>query len=270
MLFKSIIPQFIINSIKKYFFYFKEYDTYELASHDADGYENDELITHTINRALQFRNDLEIHKKQNSNLLNILAPFHFISKDKPIRVLDFGGGPGTHFMIVKSFFGDRIALEWRVLETPKMVKHAKSNHLETEEIRFYDSKTDCIDKFAPDLIIASASLCYARDPISTLKSLIGLNPLFFYLARTPVAEKKAVLLQRTRISDNGPTFYKADKKLNKRVIKIPVTITDQSSLENAINEKGQILFKVTDQESPYISKGVVYNCYTYLIEVQNT
>lgn len=142
--------------------------------------------------------------------------------DRPLTVLDFGGGCGFHYF--RAVPTVRTSLRWAIVETPTMAERA----VKVAQGRF-DVFTDvaaaanALDRI--DVVHASSAIQYVPDPLATLRTLTALRPRYFTLARFPVwAAAQIVGIQTSPLAANGigpmpPTI--AD-----RPIKYPVTFTN--------------------------------------------
>jgi putative methyltransferase (TIGR04325 family) len=121
--------------------------------------------------------------------------------DRPLRVLDFGGGCGFHYFRVT--LATRAPLRWAVVETPTMAERAaKLANGRFDVFTTVDEASAALDRI--DLVHASSAIQYASDPLETLKSLATLRARVFALLRFPVWNSPQVVgLQKSRLSDNG-------------------------------------------------------------------
>jgi putative methyltransferase (TIGR04325 family) len=121
--------------------------------------------------------------------------------DRPLRVLDFGGGCGFHYFRVT--LATRAPLRWAVVETPAMAaRAAKLANGRFDVFTTIDEASAALGQI--DLIHASSAIQYVPNPLDTLKSLAALRARFFALVRLPMWDlPQAVGLQRSRLSQNG-------------------------------------------------------------------
>ena len=97
--------------------------------------------------------------------------------NRPLRVLDFGGGRGSFRAYVHDFFGERIRTEWRVVETPEQVQF--NDDLACAGFEFSTS----IGSAPYDLAMFSGSLQYINEWQAPLREA---NAEIIYIARTPL------------------------------------------------------------------------------------
>lgn len=122
-----------------------------------------------------------------------------------IRVLDFGGAAGAHYLVATAFFREKIRIHWNVVETPAMAQAA--GKLAKQGLKFYPDLSDAARSLSPlDLVLASGSIHVCEDPIGKLDSLISLGAKHLILTRTCFLETQETLCfdQTSRLSENGP------------------------------------------------------------------
>jgi len=138
-------------------------------------------------------------------LLRTLCSVAWAKKRGQIRVLDFGGAAGAHYLVASAFFMGRIRIYWNVVETPAMAQAA--GRLAKQGLKFYSDLTDAARSLSPlDLVLASGSIHVCEDPIGKLDSLISLQAEHLILTRTCFldTQESLFLTQKSRLSENGP------------------------------------------------------------------
>jgi putative methyltransferase (TIGR04325 family) len=142
--------------------------------------------------------------------------------ERPLTVLDFGGGCGFHYFRVTAAL--RSQIRWATVETPTMAERATR----VAEGRF-EVFTDIAEAAAAlgliHLVHASSAIQYVPDPLATLKALAALQAPYFMLARFPVwSRNQLVGVQTSPLAANGigpmpPTI--ADRQ-----IRYPITFVN--------------------------------------------
>jgi putative methyltransferase (TIGR04325 family) len=119
----------------------------------------------------------------------------------PLHVLDFGGGCGVHYFTCTERFCK--PLKWVIVETSPMVHRGRQ--LARGRFELFTDIRAASDRMSKiDLILASGSIPYVPDPLSTLKSLVSLHPRYFALARFPAwGGSQLIGLQNSFLSQNG-------------------------------------------------------------------
>ena len=136
----KLIPPLVLDIIqsKQHAHKYVNYkDALKLCTESA--YEENELIEVILKKTITFKkniNKVPISTTSAFSLLSLINPI-ISNKNGVINVLDFGGACGAHYFQAKTVINDKIKINWAVVETPTMVKHAKQ--LETEELRFFDN-----------------------------------------------------------------------------------------------------------------------------------
>jgi len=152
--------------------------------------------------------------------------------ERPMTVLDFGGGCGFHYFSVTASL--RSQLRWAVVETRTMAERA----LKLAQGRF-EVFTNIADAAAAlgriDLIHASSAIQYVPEPLNGLKALAALRAPYFMLARFPVwSRNQTVGVQISPLAANGigpmpPNF--ADRQ-----IRYPVTFTNFDEVMGVLSD----------------------------------
>ena len=206
-----------------------------------------------------------------------------------MRVLDVGGGAGFHFFIAKAaIFGDSgagrseerrtsssskkspIELQWRVVETPSMVKGAKARGLEERGLRFFDDIRAAAQSLGNiDLILASSSLQYFPDPIAALRDMIGVQASYLFITRTPLSLQGTMRkMQTSRLGDNGPGPLPSELSSLDRDITFPITYPDKKDIEAVLRTRYNILVRFHEERSSFGSGLQRYDNYGYFCRLQ--
>jgi putative methyltransferase (TIGR04325 family) len=142
--------------------------------------------------------------------------------ERPLAVLDFGGGCGFHYFHVVA--ATPIPLRWAIVETPIMAERAA---------RLAQGRFDTFTEIATaakalgriDLVHTSGAIQYVPEPLATLKALAQLRPRYFALARFPVWGKAQIVgLQTSPLSDHG--IGPMPSSIANRQIEYPITFTN--------------------------------------------
>jgi putative methyltransferase (TIGR04325 family) len=142
--------------------------------------------------------------------------------ERPLRVLDFGGGCGFHFFRVNAVL--RPQLRWAIVETRTMAERAEKVAQGRFEV-FTDVTGAVAALGRVDLVHASSAIQYVPDPLGTLKALAALRAPYLMLARFPVwGRNQLVGVQTSPLAANGigpmpPTI--ADRQ-----IRYPITFVN--------------------------------------------
>lgn len=152
--------------------------------------------------------------------------------ERPLTVLDFGGGCGFHYFRVSASI--RSQLRWAVVETPTMAERA----LKLAQGRF-EVFTNPADAAAAlgrvHLVHASSAIQYVPEPLNTLKALVALRAPYFMLARFPIWSRNQVVgVQTSPLAANGigpmpPTI--ADRQ-----IRYPITFVNFDDVMGVLSD----------------------------------
>jgi putative methyltransferase (TIGR04325 family) len=152
--------------------------------------------------------------------------------DRPLTVLDFGGGCGFHYFRVASAI--RTPLRWAIVETPAMAERAAKLARGRFEV-FTDIAAAAEALGHVDLVHASSSIQYVPEPLATLKTLAALRARYFALARFPVwGGAQLVFVQTSTLAANG--VGPMPPNIADRKIKYPVTFTNYDEVLRTLGQ----------------------------------
>ena len=198
------LPPVLLDFIRNRQSPIKIYDNYQAALADADSYEDPLLTELVAAKGKQFAETLQTTNELDYSHLRILLAVVGSPSSTTLRVLDFGGGSGTHYWVAKKILGNNVELDWRVVETPSMVKAVTRYELANEELTFYSDVQEAVSDATFDAVYASSSVHYTPDPYATLEILCNIRSKRLIITRTPMADEDLILLQTSRMRDNGP------------------------------------------------------------------
>ena len=137
----------------------------------------------------ELRNNLTFH--------NIMMTYAYVlalaSRHKNvISMLDWGGGIGHYYLIGKTLVPE-IDIDYYCKDLPVLAKYGANLF---PEANFYDDET-CLER-TYDFVLASTSLQYSQDWITTLKGLVKATSGYLFVARLPILQKTSsyVMVQR--------------------------------------------------------------------------
>ena len=213
------------------------YESYEAALADADSYEDPLLTELVAAKGKQFAETLQTTNELDYSHLRILLAVVGSPSSTPLRVLDFGGGSGTHYWVAKKILGNDVELDWRVVETPAMVEAVTRYELANEELTFYSDLQEAVSDATFDAVYASSSIHYTPDPYATLEILCNIPSKRLVITRTPMADEDLILLQTSRMRDNGPGPVPPDfaAKIDFAIVTYPVSILSRPLIQTNLN-----------------------------------
>ena len=242
-----------------------EYASFEEAMKHADGYEDNILTKVIVAKGKKFAENLS-----NTKSIDLLSLRTFIGlastlNSKKLVVLDFGGAAGTHYFIAKSILSNDIALDWRVVETTQMVKQARIQDLENNELKYFETIDNAVADSEIDLIFASSSIHYTPKPYKVLTSLASINAKILMITRTPFTDVSVVLLQHSALSANGVGEIPSEIGVSDKEISYPVTIMGKHEVEAILKKFGDIRLKISEGKITYSSDKRSFDMWGYVV-----
>jgi putative methyltransferase (TIGR04325 family) len=230
------------------------------------GYENIELITEIVTKTIKRRNELKsgapLSLAEMRSLIGLLE-----LKSSNLKVLDFGGGAGTHFDTFSSVFPN-LNFEYFVVETPEMVKMSKKLRTPEENLTFLtmEELKNVSKQF--DLLLLNSSLQYTLDPVSTFQGLIELMPSSIWITRFPLNEELGTLTIRqvSNLSDNGPG---SSTNISDLKVEYQATILSRASFEVELLKKYKIVAKFEEEQSPFGHSFPSVHAWGYLVSLSD-
>jgi putative methyltransferase (TIGR04325 family) len=118
----------------------------------------------------------------------------------PLRVLDFGGAAGLHYLAAKRAFPER-RFRWAVMEMPLMVNRAA--HLAGEELQFFSTIETARNWLGGlELLHSIGALQYNAEPIAILEGLLALEPRHALWAKLALGCERET--QFSLLCEHGP------------------------------------------------------------------
>jgi putative methyltransferase (TIGR04325 family) len=151
--------------------------------------------------------------------------------ERPLTVLDFGGGCGFHYFRVTAAMQSQ--LRWAIVETPTMAQRAMKLAEGRFEV-FTDIAAAATALGRIHLVHASSAIQYAPDPLGTLRALATLQARYFMLARFPVwSRSQLVGVQTSPLAANG--IGPMPPEIADRQVRYPVTFTNFDDVMRIMN-----------------------------------
>lgn len=150
-----------------------------------------------------------------------------------LDVLDFGGAAGQHYFEAQAYFGDRIALRWRVVETEAMVHAAQV--LACDGLSFFSDLSTAVREFTPDLVFSSGALQCLQSPVTTLRQLVnvGARHLFFTRLSLHPRGETCYIVESSPSWAHGPVRRRTE---HEGIAAYPLTIVPVRSVEDCLGE----------------------------------
>ena len=170
--------------------------------------------------------------------------------DRPLHVLDFGGGCGFHRLRVGAAI--RAPLRWAVVETPAMAERAAKLAQGRFEV-FTDIAAATAWLGRIDLVHASSSIQYVPDPLAVLKTVAELRARYVMLARLPSWGRAQIVgVQTSRLAANG--YGPMPPHIADREVKYPITFMNFYDVVQVLNEY-EIALAIDSPSAEYDFRG---------------
>ncbi|MDP9072881.1 MAG: methyltransferase, TIGR04325 family [Actinomycetota bacterium] len=249
----------------------KGYRSYDEAIIDchSQGYGQEQLAQIVCEKTRRYRDELEAVPvtADLATTAMLLALEHAMAQldgSRALRVLDFGGGGGVLYWLVRRYLPAAARLEWSVVETKTMAAAAVSA-LAGEEIRFFASIAEAITEGGPpDLVHSSSALQYVPDPRGLARAFLDTQVPVLLLTRLALAVDgdDVTVVQSSRLSDNGPGPLPLG--VRDRVVKYPVTFVTKSWLEQTLAQRYVIRARFDGPTPPWRVQGRMIGEFGYL------
>lgn len=198
------------------------------------GYQDAEVIDVVIEKNKQLREQhLPEMMISASDQLIALAVACAVNRNPATRVVDYGGGGGSHYFSTRRIVELPPQLRWHVIETPLMAERAAA--LSDETLSFADCLATAVEALGGvDLVIASGVLHCCDNPLAVLAELLSARPAHVLLTRSlnPDLDFTAFVAQESMLSSNGPG--QLPSKFKDRTVRYPNHIVPHSQLEQLL------------------------------------
>ena len=177
------------------------YASFEQALSESDGYDSVEAVAYA---------EAELERQNghlSTRIMRLLAALQYVNaREGRLRVLDFGGSVGGLYFMTRPFLNIEA---WRVCELPRM---ARAGRKRTDGVlEFTEELSDC----SANVVLASGSVQYCRDPYQTLRTLLPLGR-YVVLDRVPLLAEDRLTVQRVRpylFQGSFPAWFLSEAKL---------------------------------------------------------
>ena len=203
--------------LKRGMYYAGNYPDWITASAHASGYDSEMILERVeqatakviAGKAKYERDSMVFEKVQHS--FPVLAGLlrAAIENGEHLSVLDFGGSLGSSYYQCRDFLSILPSLKWGVVEQEIFVKRG-SEQFETEQLKFYYTIAECIQKANPNVVLLSSVLQYLPEPYVILEELINSGISHIIIDRTvfSIYERDRIAIQHVPTS-----IYKASYPL---------------------------------------------------------
>jgi putative methyltransferase (TIGR04325 family) len=208
-LIKDLLPPLLASALRRRMLDTRACTSFQQALTDSagDAYEANDLVEAVVAKNVAYRQALIDTSTLDLSAVRTLAALAIAgaSPARPLSVLDFGGGGGSHYTVARAALGRDQPLRWAVVETPAMVRAAAP--MRDGSLEFFDDIEAARDYLgAIDLTFTSSALHYCPAPLDVLARLGALRAQHLMITRTAFFDGVDTLfsVQKSRISSNGP------------------------------------------------------------------
>ena len=132
--------------------------------------------------------------------------------DEKICILDFGGGVGTHYELLKQTIPNYSLIDYHIIETKETCVEARSLFNKNENITFHDGFPN--EKLNPTVCYTNSVLQYIEDWLGVIKNMIEMNPEYIVLDDLPAGDNVEFITIQNYYSSKMPhRFFNLDKSI---------------------------------------------------------
>ncbi len=174
--------------------YTGNYETWEDARRDSVGYE-DPVIFDRVKDSIEKVRAGEAAGERDAVLFEqVPYPFPLLTgllraalSSNRLNVLDIGGSLGSTYFQCRGLLDRLDELRWNVVEQLSFVEYGRE-HLQSRELRFYDSIDACLTAERVDVAVLSSVLPYVETPYKLLEEVVARKFEHIIIDRTPLLE----------------------------------------------------------------------------------
>lgn len=210
---KDWIPPYILRKVTGLFYgWHGEFKSWGEAMKHCKGYNDTEILEKVRASALQVKNGSAIYERDSVIFDHIEYSFPLLSgllwvacqKNNKLNVLDFGGSLGSSYYQNKFFLDCVSEVNWCVVEQPDFIDAGRKD-FENDRLHFFKTMNDCFKTYKIDVILLSSVLQYLEQPYALLAEIIGLDPEYIIVDRTPFIQGN----DRITAQKVNPSIYRA-------------------------------------------------------------
>lgn len=179
-------------------------------------------------------------------LLSAINHILITTEKKEMKILDYGGACGEHYLAIRKFLPAHLSVRWVVIDRPDMVKIAVSRNLSSEELVFISD----LEKIkGVDLIFSSSILQFEANPYHTLKKLLELKARFILFDQVclNLNNSDSVGVSQSLLSEHGPgplPDYYRDKPL-----KLPYTLLAFNRFMSLVTDSYELVYRAGENKT---------------------
>ena len=162
-------------------------------------------------------------ERWHTNICHLI--FQKLGRKHSLRVLDFGGGDGLHYLKAKPtlfhygcgcfnpYAHKRKGLEWNIVEFQECVDKYKDSMPDEPQLKWFSSMDELDGKM--DIVYSDSTLRYIENYQDALSKMMSFNPWYIFLHRSTIGQHNTCLgrqlFGRQRL--NGPDVEFGDESL---------------------------------------------------------
>jgi putative methyltransferase (TIGR04325 family) len=205
----------------------------------------EEIVAKTEARSLELNKNAPLTGPE----IRTATGFMMLPNRDSFRVIDLGGGAGTHFDTLRRIFPDA-KIDYYVIETKEMVRQATEKRIGIDGLTFLSDPESPTLRGDFDLMLANSSLQYLPDVEKTLKQILKLKPKNIFITRTPFTfdAETAHINQISRLVDNGPLGRASNSRA---LVRYQANILPLTHFTKIFPEDYKELFSIQEELNPF-------------------
>jgi len=264
--YKDLFPPIVIKILKKvlhknklsHFNSFKE--TQKTCASSKDGWQYNELCQMVGDKTVIHKNSIKKPYNVHPTYLFLggaLTKFHS-EYERKINILDFGGSCGAVYFDIRPLLGDKVKLEWNVVDLPEMIQSAKTHNLMNAELQFFDTIENVPATI--DIIHTSSTLHYAENAYEIIQKFVNMNAKYILFNRMLFneTENDFFIVHHSGYGGIGPGKIPVGYK--DKNIDFPVMIMSFKKFSKLLEEKYELEweFNVGREVNGITEQGLLY------------
>lgn len=176
--------------------YVGDYASWQEAVDHSTGYDSDLILDKVSTALLKVKSGEAVYERDSVLFDRIEYPFPVLAgllhmaaaNDGKLTVLDFGGSLGSTYFQCRDFLSVLPELKWCIVEQPIFVQRGREL-FESDQLRFFFSMQECIEKEMPNVVLFSGVLQYIQNPFELLKTAMDTEAQYIIIDRTPFSDE---------------------------------------------------------------------------------
>ncbi len=240
--------------------YTGNYSFWQEAVANSTGYDSDIILEKVSSARTKVKSGEAVYERDSVLFDKVEHSFPLLAglfraaaaNEGKLTVLDFGGSLGSTYFQCREFLSVLPQLKWCIVEQKNFVRRGREL-FETDQLRFFFSMQECMEKVKPNVILFSGVLQYIQNPFDLLKTVVDAGVQYIIIDRTPFSALNRDWLCVQSVS---PEIYQAS---------YPSWIFSEPSFELFLSEKFELTadFDGSDGSShvgelPFKFKGMIW------------